>query len=436
LLGAALLTAALFSIDTPPLLAMPPLLQPDTEGRKDVPASPQPPLRTKAELDAWLKANAGKRTPFDGFSAGGRARAMAQVTFGERGLQSLPFEEIAWQLDAAQAANLLKLLGAEDWASMLDHYPADARWKGSATKPSAIDHRYLAYVQEEDAAYDSNTFQYVRNISQLYRKHFPTSLLAQSAGLSDPDLLLLARAAASVEKFTAGQPELQDLLALLPQLQKRGLDVTPLVTIAQRGLMRNGQLTQARALATAYPAVTFDPIPEVTILPDQLPSGPKWWTLSSDGKRMSAESADLSGTHLFVLAGCHFSIEAAEDARNDAELAGVFARYAHWLGEPPGSEKTDAWVEWNEKFPDTPIHLITLRGDWTVFPEWAMPTYAVVRDGKLIDKTTGSWRHHPENRTALVAMLRRHDLMPPQAKKTASSVRAQQAHALATALAD
>ncbi len=433
--SAALLTAALFSMAGAPVLAAPGPHEMDTATRL-VTATPQPPLRTRAQLDAWLKANAGRPTPFDGFSAGGRDRALALLKFGERGLQNLPFEDIAWQLDSAQAASLLKLVGGEDLAGMLDHYATDGRWKGSATTPSAMDQRYLAYLKAEDAAYSSNSFQYERNISQLYRKHFPSSLFAQPNGLSDPDLLLLARAAASVEKFTAAQPELQDLLTLLPPLRKRGLDVTPLATIAQRGLMRNGQLKQARALAADYPAVHFDPIPAVTTSPEQLASGPKWWRLSADGNSMAAESADLSGTHVFVLAGCHFSVEAAEDVRNDPELSGVFARHAHWLGEPPGSEKIDAWMEWNEKFPDTPIRLITLRGDWTVFPEWAMPTYAVVRDGKLIDKTTGSWRNHPENRTALVAMLRRHGLMPPEANKTASSVSAQQAHAPATALAD
>jgi|GEM_PF-840265 len=437
LIAAALLASTLFSLEAaaaPAADTQPP--ESSAPGSSASAPAAQPPLRSRAELDTWLAENRGKPTPFDALSAGGRQRVLALLHFSDQGLGSPPGDELSWELDRPQAVALLELFGREEWAGMLDYHALDTKWKGSASTPSAMDQRYLAYIKEEEAAYNRNSFQYESNISHLYRKHFQSSLFAQADQLSDPDLLLLARVAASVEHFTAAQPELLDLLALLPKLQQRGLDVTPLATVAQHGLMRNGRLNQARALADEYPAVRFDPIPSVTVAPEQLAPGPKWWRLSADGQNMTAESADLSGTQIFVLAGCHFSIEAAEDVRKDPELAPVFARHAHWLGEPPGSEKIDAWKEWNDKLPETPIHLITLRSDWAVFPDWNMPTYAVVRDGKLIDKTTGSWRKYPENRAALVDMLRRHGLMPPAGEKAASITAVLRADAPANAKAD
>ena len=63
------------------------------------------------------------------------------------------------------------------------------------------------------------------------------------------------------------------------------------------------------------------------------------------------------------------------------------------------------------------MHLLTRRQDWPMFPTWSMPNYVVVRDGKVIDQTSGSWRGMPENRIALIEMLRRHGLMPPAGSK-------------------
>lgn len=374
-------------------------------------ASPQPPLRSRAELDAWLKANAGKPTPFDAFSAGGRERALASLDFGDQGLNKLPFEEISWQLDPTQATALLKLFDRESWAEMLDSHPTTAPWKGDPITPSEMDRRYLNNIEDQDGNFDKNGLQYERNVSGSYRRHFPASLLAQTDQLDNADLLIFARAAASTVRFTTAEPETQDLLSLLPLLQKRGLDITPLAVVAQRSLLALGKLDQARALTGQYPSVKFGPVPAVTVGPERLPAGPKWWRLSHDGTAITAESVDMSVLQIFVLAGCHFSIDAAEDVRNDPELAPIFARHAHWLGEPLGREDVDAWKQWNRTLPDTPMYLVTKRSDWSMFPSWNMPTYAIVRHGKVIDQTTGSWRNYPEARVALVEMLRRHGLL-------------------------
>jgi hypothetical protein len=290
-----------------------------------------------------------------------------------------------------------------------------------------MDRRLLAFTRDDESTYDKNGFQYQRNVSTLYRRHFPASLIAEADQLPDADLLLLARTSASVAGFTSAEPELGDLMKMLKLLETRGgVDISPLAVQAQHTLMSIDQLDRARALATQYPLVKFDPVPQVTVAADELPTGPKWWRLSADGQSMAAESADLSGTQIFVLAGCHFSVNAAEDIQKDPELSFVFAEHAHWLGEPLGSENLKDWKEWNESFPDTPMHLVTLRREWPMFPSWNMPTYVVVRNGKALDQTSGSWRNAPEKRGALVGMLRRHGLMPPEGKKTPSPGHPQQ----------
>lgn len=420
LLGAALLTATLFSLATTPLLATPRLLPPDTEGGRDVPASPQPPLRTKAELDAWLKANDGKPTPLDAFTAGARERFLGGLAFGENGLGTLAPEELGWELDNEQSRAVLALFGEASYASRVSNHPLPPRWRGSRDQPSDIDQRYSNYIIQSDSMRASSELEKASSLGKLYRAQFPRTFFNHPEKLRDPDLQLLARASANAAMATNVDDIIQDILLLIPLVEQRGLDITPLASDAQVAMLGAGQLERARSFAAEHPSLDFEPLPLVKVSPDALPTGPRWWRLSPDAVSMQAESADLSELQLLVLAGCHFSAEAAEDVQADPELAQIFARHAHWLGLPLGDEDIAAWKDWNRLFPKAPMHLITRRADWPMFPEWRMPTYVIVQDGKIIEQTRGSWRNAPEHRAALVDMLRRHGLMPPAGDKTAS----------------
>jgi hypothetical protein len=383
-------------------------------------ASPQPPLRSRAQLDAWLKANAGKPTPFDALSAGGRQRFIEGLGFGERGVATLSPEELIWELNESQAHAVLALFGEESFASRIQYHPTALRWRGSKDRLSDIDQRYTHYITQGDSLRGSDELARARNLGNLYRALFPATLFQHPEKLTDPDMLILARAAARTARDTRTAGEIQDILALLPLLEQRQFDITPLARDAQVAMLGAGQLDRARAFAAEHPSLRFEPLPLVQVAPDTLPTGPRWWRLAPDARSMRAESVDLSGIQILVLAGCHYSADAATDVKTDPELAPVFASHAHWLGMPLGDEDVAAWKEWNRMFPESQMHLITRRSDWPMFPRWTMPTYAIVRDGKVIDQTTGAWRNYPEARVALVEMLRRHGLMAPASKKTAS----------------
>jgi hypothetical protein len=65
------------------------------DGASTTPATVQPPLDTRAKLDAWLEASRGAPNPLDAFTAGGRQRFLTVLGFGERGVVSLPVSPIA-----------------------------------------------------------------------------------------------------------------------------------------------------------------------------------------------------------------------------------------------------------------------------------------------------------------------------------------------------
>lgn len=411
---ALLLAAALLSSAAMPALAASQASRPETTA-PTTPVTPRPPLRSRAELDAWLKANAGRPTPLDAMTAGGRQRFLDSLTFGEGGVGSLSPEDLLWDLDNAQARAVLALFDQAALADVLKNHQTASPWRGNARTPSSMDDRYTRFARATDAFARMDYPAQSKATSKAYRDHFPRALTDKASTLSDADLLLLARAAAQVAPYTGGPEETRDLFSTLPLLEKRGLDIAPLARGAQRALLGAGKLDEARAFAAQHPSLDLEPLPTVAVAPADLPDGPRWWRLSADGTSMRAESADLSEIQLIVLAGCHFSAEVAEDVEKDSELKPVFARHSHWLALPLGSEDVASWKEWNSKFPDSPMQLITRRSDWPMFPEWRMPTYAIVRNGTVIDKTIGSWRNMPENRTALIDMLRRHGLMAPQA---------------------
>ena len=55
-----------------------------------------------------------------------------------------------------------------------------------------------------------------------------------------------------------------------------------------------------------------------------------------------------------------------------------------------------------------PIHD---RGEWTLVPRWVMPTFFVIRNGKVVDSTSGWASDDPTSRKRLVALLQRTGLL-------------------------
>lgn len=126
------------------------------------------------------------------------------------------------------------------------------------------------------------------------------------------------------------------------------------------------------------------------------------------GKAMIRTVFDLAPAQILVIAGCHFSEDAAEDISSDPVLGPVFAAHAQWLMLPPGQENLDAVRRWDSRFPKAQAAMLYSREEWTLLPEtWRMPTFLIVRDGKVIDRITGWPRNPSGNRQPLIDALTR-----------------------------
>lgn len=196
---------------------------------------------------------------------------------------------------------------------------------------------------------------------------------------------------------------------VLREMERRGLADNRARSRLFNALLSAGRFDAAAALAAQHPDAGLPPVPKSII--DTNPGMPSAWRFSIDGNTLTRIGIDLEPLQVIVAAGCHFSADAARDIANDPLLGPLFARHAHWLSLPPGSEQLDALQEWNRSHPRTPMLAIHDRAEWAVIPKWNMPTFAIIQGGKLIDSTQG-WRSgDPEFRDRLIALLRRAGLL-------------------------
>ena len=106
-------------------------------------ASP-PQIRSKAQLDAYLRAHAGQPTPLDALTPGARARFLDGLVFGSRGLAGFDTQDLA-QLTREQGRQLLALFGAERYADTLRPWAEQARAARADAQIGDLERRYNRY---------------------------------------------------------------------------------------------------------------------------------------------------------------------------------------------------------------------------------------------------------------------------------------------------
>jgi hypothetical protein len=83
-------------------------LQP-THATTTVPAT----ITSRSQLNQYLEQTAGKGSPLDALSPGGRERFLESLRFGEKGLGSFRYTDLLAELTAAQTKRILSLFGAQ-----------------------------------------------------------------------------------------------------------------------------------------------------------------------------------------------------------------------------------------------------------------------------------------------------------------------------------
>lgn len=372
-------------------------------------------IRSQAELQRYLEDTPVEATPLAPLSPGGRQRFLAQLVWSAHGLGGLSLDDVRNELTHDQAVRLLSLFGASSSADSLGlsastyarlqaERAAEARARGcdpGACPQSTIEQHYDSLVLERQ---DPSLPDAVRSarIARRYEQLFAAAQRPDVlSAISRPDLRLLRRAASFAAYGAPDAPRIADLQADLAEMQRRGMVEDTDYRDLYLTLIGAREFAAAATLREQRPGMDVAPLPR--FVPDAVPRTGLPTVLSVDARSdtMRRQAIDLGGPlRIVVIAGCHFSEDAAKAIEADAPLRSLFARHSVWLAEP--SQPLEAVAEWNRQFADLPMHVAWRQDEWPMLPSWAMPTYYIFRHGRLVARF-GGWQGTSELRRALHA---------------------------------
>lgn len=378
------------------------------------------PIRNAQQFAEWQK-HPPASSPLDALSPGARERFLDSLAFGRNGLGGFDPHDLALELDAAQIRDVLALFGDEIAAYAPQIAPADARSHAVAIQRragiSAVEAAFNRLYLRRNASMrtgEGGDLAHAGAVAAAYRGNFPASDAQRLHALSDSDLQLWLRASLDASDMSGARDIGESTLQAWNEYARRGLAADDDVGRLFNLLLATRQFDAAAGFAERHPDARLPAMPEMHV--DQEAAAPRVWEFNADGSEMHSRGIDLRPTQIIVTAGCHFSADAAGDIAVDAVLGPVFREHAHWLSQPPGREPLDALRDWNRKFPDAPMLPILDRAEWAMIPDWRMPTFLVVREGRIIDSASGWDGNDPVYREQLVALLERNGLLATGAR--------------------
>ena len=256
---------------------------------------------------------------------------------------------------------------------------------------------------------------YAANIRREYEANFSQINGADDLrAASDANLDLYWQAISSTAFYSDDGGVADGAVRVYAELEHRGMADAEATDRVFNVLLKARRFDAARDFAARHTDAKLPAVPQ--FIDTDTGDMPSAWQFSADGSKAKRIGIDLNPLQLIVVAGCHFSEDAAREITSDPMLRPVFARHARWVSLQPGGEDLDALAEWNRKYPQAPMVAIHDRSEWALISHWAMPTFAVVKDGKVIDSTRGWSSDGPEFRAQLVALLERARLLKSDAR--------------------
>lgn len=372
-------------------------------------------IESRAELDAWL-AQHPSRSPLDALTPGARERFLLSLSFGAAGVDGFDASDLMDELSDAQIHAVLALFGPRALeVAPPSHYLETRRVEKNVREPNAIgaiERRYNTFYSEVRAiGRDATDLERAGRAASVFDEQLaPQFETAQLRHADDHELRLLRAAARRVALQTLAARHVDAFRAVFTERVRRTLVSSDDAATLYNLCLALHRLPEARRLRRDFPLAKLPPLPEFVdgIPPDN--RKPTVWRLAADGVQLTREAVDLAPLQIVVTAASHLSKEAAVAIAADPLLAPVFSARARWLTLPPGIESIAAARDWNREFPQAPVAMICARSEWQMLPDWRMPQFHIVRDGRELESLAG-W-DGAASRTALVALLRRHGFLP------------------------
>lgn len=359
-------------------------------------------ISTQAGLQRYLRDTPIQDTPLAALPPASRKRFLAQMQFTPHGV-NFSYSEPAAELTHPQIVQLYALFGQKPPSDSVGLTPdqqrqrkaerlKDAQRRGCVPEQcpeSEVEQRFdeQVAIKPDFTLPDAQRFAAEKHdYDRLFGDFFRESASLQRLG--DPDLRLLARALHSALYAVPDSGHVAQLQRVLQEMQRRGMaedaDFEDLYA-AEIGLRR---FAKAAILRKEHPGMHAAALP--TFVSDQMPKHglPTALSVDAGSNTMRRQAIDLAGPlRIVVIAGCHFSEDAARAIEGDAQLRPLFTQHSIWLAMP--AQPIEDVSAWNRQFPDLPMHVAWRQDEWSMLPSWAMPTYYVYRNGRLAKKFSG-----------------------------------------------
>ncbi len=361
----------------------------------------QTPITSKAGLTSYLQNSRPGTSPLDDLSPGGRKRFLAQLEFGSHGLRSISLEDPESELTHPQIVRLLSLFGAGKYAAdgltpsgqarLKREREHDATARGCAVETCAeseVERRYdeLALQKVDTAMPDAARFSLAGQRYDHLFGSYQTSDRLRS--FSHADLRLLKRAVENAVSYVPNPTHIAQLQMDLVEMQRRGMVEDKDYARLHQALIASRDFDAAHALVRTHPNMGVDIVPAFRGPASMPGKQPTALTVNAQDGTMARQAFDLStALRIVVVASCHFSRDAARAIEADAQLRPIFASDAIWLASQ--NEYFSSVTEWNRELPNQPIHIAWQDSEWSMLDSWAMPTFYVFRNGRLVKKFSG-----------------------------------------------
>ena len=105
---------------------------------------------------------------------------------------------------------------------------------------------------------------------------------------------------------------------------------------------------------------------------------------------LKAESLDLSKVDVVVVAGCHMARRATEQLLKDQKASQALSGLRIIWMQPAGrSLHLKDVEEWNQAFPDAPMHIAYQNSQWRGMDLTVLPTFHLLRQGNVVGSHRG-----------------------------------------------
>jgi hypothetical protein len=250
---------------------------------------------------------------------------------------------------------------------------------------------------EEMRALDGSLFgsakdaERFRRLTGFYRERLAAQQAPEvRAGLSDADLRALMLAAQLAVFYHHDDDILDDAMADLRLLERRGDVKVADIRTAYQLLVANRRFDEARRFLTAHPTLDAPAPPRLlSAHPDdgaaELRVGEEDGTLVWVPVDMAALPRILVISHPL----CHFTQDAARAIEADPALKALFAAHAKWLA--PQDQTTDFTIfrQWNADHPDMQMTITYRAAAFPMIDIWATPTFYFIDHGRVVSRVRG-----------------------------------------------